>query len=189
MKQLNAILGIALIAWLGIGHAEEYEVVNLGSRLPTSKELVNALTPSPAPKVRGTVMHGSTSRWQGVSEAVPQPKPKAVSMQIQFNYNSTELTADARTKLDIVAAALNSGGLASYRFIVEGHTDSIGSEAYNMRLSQSRAQSVVNYMHEYHGIDPGRLAIVGKGMKEPANPSNPASPANRRVVIVNAGSL
>ncbi len=194
MKRLNVVLIISMMTWLNIGYAEEYETVDFGERTPTDEELVDALSPHPQLKVRGIVHNsGSGSQsWQGLpqtTQSMLQEKPRAVSMQIQFDYKSAKLTPDAKNKLDAVASALQSGKLANYKFIIEGHTDSVGSANYNKKLSQERAQSAIRYMNQHHGVPLNRLQAVGKGMEEPANPSDPKAPVNRRVVIANTGSL
>ena len=117
----------------------------------------------------------------------PAGRQKAISLQVQFNYNSTELTSASRARLNVVASALNTGKLANYKFRIEGHTDSVGSAQYNLKLSERRAQSVARYLIEQYQIELGRLQAIGKGMSEPANPANPRAPENRRVVIVNVG--
>jgi len=61
--------------------------------------------------------------------------------------------------------------------------DPRGGEAYNMRLSQSRAESVVGYLAENHQIERGRLTPVGKGPTQLLNPARPEAPENRRVTI------
>ncbi len=195
MNQSSIVVGIVLAGWFSLGYAQDYEVADFGDRTPTSTELVEALKPLPAPKVRGIVMHGGgmggSSGLQGLSQGMPMlpEKPKAVSMQIQFNYNSAQLTPDSKAKLDVVAAALSSADLANYKFKIEGHTDSVGSAAYNLKLSQRRAQSVANYVSQRYGVKLNRLQTVGKGMNEPVNAVDPKATENRRVVVVNAGSL
>jgi len=68
---------------------------------------------------------------------------------------------------------------------VEGHTDSIGSEAYNQRLSERRAQAVRDYMIE-NGISPGRVATRGFGKSRPvaSNETAEGRAQNRRVEII-----
>ena len=114
-------------------------------------------------------------------------RQKAISLQVQFNFNSTELTPASKARLGVVASALNTGKLANYKFRIEGHTDSVGSAQYNLKLSEHRARSVARHLTEQYHIEPSRLQTLGKGMSEPANPASPRAPENRRVVIVNVG--
>jgi OmpA-OmpF porin, OOP family len=111
-------------------------------------------------------------------------RPSA-SLLITFETNSSELTAQARRNLDVVARALASDQLSEYRFSIEGHADPRGSSELNQRLSAARAESVRQYLIARHGIAEGRLAAIGKGDQEPFNPQNPIAPENRRVTIVN----
>jgi Outer membrane protein and related peptidoglycan-associated (lipo)proteins len=114
-------------------------------------------------------------------------RQKAISLQVQFNFNSTELTPASKARLGVVASALNTGKLANYKFRIEGHTDSVGSAQYNLKLSEHRARSVARHLTEQYHIKSSRLQTLGKGMSEPANPANPRASENRRVVIVNVG--
>ncbi len=66
--------------------------------------------------------------------------------RIQFSPNSTELTAESKTILDLLSELL--GKYQSAIIEVGGHTDSQGSENYNKKLSQQRADSVVHYLNQ-----------------------------------------
>lgn len=216
MKSPRCLLGITLLGCLSIGYAQDYEVADFGERMPTSNELVEALIPllektkivlhgGAEPQIPFQDMPSEPQRvvmdktWDSRSPSPDLPqarqpagrqpagRQKAISLHVQFNYNSTELTSASRAKLNVVASALNTGKLENYKFRIEGHTDSVGSAQYNLKLSERRAQSVARYLIEQYQIEPGRLHAIGKGMSEPANPANPRAPENRRVVIVNVG--
>ena len=113
----------------------------------------------------------------------PQPKPSA-SVLITFVTNSSELTERARTSLDVVGHALQSNQLASFKFVIEGHADPRGNADDNLRLSQARADSVVQYLVAQHLVSPDRLKAVGKGDTELFNTRQIDAPENRRVTIV-----
>lgn len=85
--------------------------------------------------------------------------------------------------LDDLAIALNSSALQGVHFLVEGHTDGVGASAYNMRLSQLRADQVKNILVRKR-VASSRLKSVGKGFSEPLNASDIQSPENRRVRII-----
>jgi len=70
------------------------------------------------------------------------------------------------------------------KFLIEGHTDSSGSDKLNMRLSAERAESVLNYL-ESHGIEDGRLTHQGFGEDRPldSNKTREGRANNRRVEI------
>jgi outer membrane protein OmpA-like peptidoglycan-associated protein len=115
--------------------------------------------------------------------ATPARHPSA-QMLITFATNSSTLTDTAQAALDRVAHALQSEKLAAYRFRVEGHADPTGSADANMKLSESRAAAVVDYLTQKDGIAPERLTSVGKGSTEPLNRKYPTAPENRRVTII-----
>lgn len=109
-------------------------------------------------------------------------KKASASLLITFQTNSAELTRSAKSSLDVVAQALQADKLANFRFSIEGHADPRGSAEENLKLSQARAESVVNYLAG-HSISRERLQAVGKGDTELANSQKPDAPENRRVTI------
>jgi outer membrane protein OmpA-like peptidoglycan-associated protein len=105
-----------------------------------------------------------------------------VTRQVQFKLNSAELTDADKATLDEVAEKLTQ--LQFVSGTVVGHTDSSGTEAYNQKLSERRAQSVATYL-EGKGIATGRLAASGAGESEPIadNKTAEGRALNRRVVL------
>ena len=77
---------------------------------------------------------------------------------VNFELNSAQLTVNAETILDGVAATLSSS--PGFNVELQGHTDSMGSDSYNMNLSQNRAKSVKNYLVN-QGVESGRLTARG----------------------------
>lgn len=145
--------------------------------------------------VKGKDPGGSRGASARSAEArSPETSPKSTgsddggpaSFEIYFDVNSANLRADAYPVLDRLGSALRSQELNDYRFVVEGHTDATGSEAFNLELSQNRAQSVREYLVGKYDIDPARLEPVGRGESELYDPEHPDSGKNRRVRFVNA---
>ncbi len=129
-------------------------------------------------------------KTRGIEILLPDEKVEVkevnfVAMDIQFEFDSAKLTPDARGQLDKLAAALASEKLGSSNFAVEGYTDASGSAEYNQVLSEARARSVQKYLSGTGGIEDSRLAVVGMGETQLADPANPESAINRRVEIVN----
>jgi iron complex outermembrane receptor protein len=118
----------------------------------------------------------------------PAPAPAAVarSYMVFFDFNKSDLTADAVKVVD--QAAANAGPAKATEITVTGHTDTVGSDAYNMRLSQRRAQSVATEL-EKNGIAGSEIAIVAKGKRDLLVPTKDGvrEPQNRRVTIVYGG--
>ena len=87
-------------------------------------------------------------------------------MLINFELNSTELTPQGKENLEEFAKALSDKRLSSAHFVVEGHTDALGSDEYNMGLSERRAQVVKNFLLE-KGVSTAMVTAVGLGEKKP----------------------
>jgi outer membrane protein OmpA-like peptidoglycan-associated protein len=107
-------------------------------------------------------------------------KASALSLPVQFAFDSAEILPAARAQLDAVAAGIKL--LPPTRTVViEGHTDAIGPEDYNLNLSQRRAAAVRMYLVRVHGIDARRLKHIGFGEYKPIEGLDPAAAENRRV--------
>jgi outer membrane protein OmpA-like peptidoglycan-associated protein len=115
----------------------------------------------------------------------PVAEPGTVSLpQITFEFNSMTLTPEAKETLRALGSALNAG-LKDYKFVLQGHTDAVGSADYNMDLSRKRAEAARDFLINEMKVDPDRLQVVGKGFTELANPCHPRAAENRRLVVIN----
>lgn len=101
---------------------------------------------------------------------------------IHFGFDSASLSSEAKSILDRALPAIRSN--SSQNIQVEGHTDSTGSDSYNLDLSQRRAESVVNYLTS-KGISASRLNARGYGESSPisSNDTSSSRAQNRRVEI------
>lgn len=90
-------------------------------------------------------------------------------VNIQFEFNSAELTEDSYEGIDMLAAFLESH--PELHVELGGHTDNVGSEAYNQKLSESRAMAVRQALMD-KGIAPERLSSKGYGATKPAYPND-----------------
>ena len=111
------------------------------------------------------------------------PSEVSLLLRIEFEFDSAALTVRARQDLDGVAAALNDPQLVAARLTLEGHTDATGSEEYNLRLSQRRAEAVVAYLVA-RGVAGARLRAAGFGEYRLLPAYAPADDRQRRVEIV-----
>ena len=111
------------------------------------------------------------------------PAEVSLMLRIVFDFDSTNLSAQARRDLDSVAAALNGAELASAHLGLEGHTDARGTADYNLHLSQRRAEAVVAYLMQ-RGVAGGRLRSAGFGEYRPLMEYAPTDDRQRRVEIV-----
>ena len=112
----------------------------------------------------------------------------AIDLEVFFNFDSAEITPEALPILKKLGAALSDEKLKGSVFLVAGHTDVKGSDAYNLSLSDQRAKSVAGFLVENFHIDPKQLVTVGFGEEKLKNSENPLAPENRRVQVVNIAS-
>jgi OOP family OmpA-OmpF porin len=101
---------------------------------------------------------------------------------VTFEYNSAMLTADSRNTLATLAAALVK--YPRLRVELQGHTDSVGGDAYNLALSRRRVEAVRAYLVD-HGVPAARLVAKGYGEAQPIDDNNTDAgrARNRRVVL------
>jgi len=113
----------------------------------------------------------------------PTPKHIELSADTYFDFDKATLKPAGKERIDtdVVRPMKEHPEL---RTLVEGHTDSIGSDAYNQRLSERRAQAVADYM-EAQGISPSRITTKGWGKSKPIadNKTKQGRAQNRRVEI------
>jgi len=112
-----------------------------------------------------------------------QAKLKEYAKVIYFKVNSAEFTKKTYPVLEAIIAIMKKYPASNFR--IEGHTDSTGSDEYNMKLSQRRADAVKSYLVE-HGISADRLTAKGYGETKPIASNKTASgrAKNRRVEII-----
>jgi outer membrane protein OmpA-like peptidoglycan-associated protein len=101
---------------------------------------------------------------------------------VNFEFDRAQLTVNARTLLDNVAEELHR--YADIQVEVGGHTDAKGTDAYNQRLSEARAESVLSYLAD-KGVARERMTAVGYGESQPLadNESDEGRERNRRVEL------
>lgn len=126
---------------------------------------------------------GRTKGLQVDAAAIDEKKSPTVNLYINFAYKSAELEQDAQITLDRLAAALEDSRLADWDFLIGGHTDAVGGDAYNLALSDQRALAVKHYLMHRHGISEKRLIDKGFGESRLLDPVHPNDGSNRRVQI------
>ena len=96
-----------------------------------------------------------------------QPKTETIEIQSEalFDFDKAVIKSQSNEVLDKVATEIKSHGDIEF-ILVTGHTDRIGSDAYNQKLSERRANAVKKYLAD-HGIDGARIKSAGRGESEP----------------------
>ena len=104
-----------------------------------------------------------------------------------FDFNKSALKPEGRAKLDDLVGKIK--GISLEVIIAVGHTDSVGSDAYNQKLSVKRAEAVKAYLVT-KGIEKNRVYTEGKGEKQPVadNKTSEGRAKNRRVEIEVVGT-
>jgi outer membrane protein OmpA-like peptidoglycan-associated protein len=200
-NQQQIVFGTAiLLAFMQTVNADE---INFGKQTPTINQVIEAFDTDSSNQEQNNINRNGKARSIDMSslESTPQANKKkiaktikqelikassdvALSLEILFDYNSSDLTSAARAQLKPVGEAIASEKLKNLGFVVEGHTDAVGGEAFNISLSEQRADAVKLFLIDSFHISPSRIQIVGKGKNDLFDPKNPDSEINRRVRIV-----
>jgi outer membrane protein OmpA-like peptidoglycan-associated protein len=165
---------------------ERGSFTDLRGRNYTDEELARALFPEAR----------SDIRTRGIGPASPSPQSPStpstnpsVALNVLFDFNSDKIQQSYSSDLDKLGRVLTTPQYSAYRVQIEGHTDSIGSDSYNQRLSERRAESIKRYLLQHFRIQPDRLVVRGYGKSNPiaSNDTAEGRDKNRRVEIVNIG--
>ncbi|HET9694319.1 MAG TPA: OmpW family outer membrane protein [Steroidobacteraceae bacterium] len=113
--------------------------------------------------------------------------PLEQTLKLLFDFDSAELRPESITELERVVKFMGDVPFAAV--MIEGHTDSVGGDAYNLALSDRRAKAVFDYLSS-RGVDPARVKSVGKGETAPIadNATAEGRQENRRVMLIRTDS-
>jgi outer membrane protein OmpA-like peptidoglycan-associated protein len=171
------------------GAAEDCSAGDCVAKSGTRGLAVGGAKPAPAPRATAPQPAAAPAPQPAAAPApapatvatAPQPQPasQGFNLLITFELGSFALTPQARRNLEEFARAITDPRLANARFTIAGHTDASGPEDLNMRLSERRADAVVDFLTA-RGIDRSRLVARGFGESSPMT-ANPFDGANRRV--------
>ena len=175
--------GVGSLVGVGVG-------VNLDDD-KTDSSLIGAGAGAAAGAIAGFTICALMPEAAPPPVAAPPPPPRRAPVVVKtvvlpgvnFAFNRADLLPEARTTLDHeVIPELKADPELSVA--VEGHTDAVGSDAYNQKLSERRAASVKSYL-EAQGIAPSRIEAVGFGESRPVadNDTEMGRAKNRRVEI------
>ncbi len=106
------------------------------------------------------------------------------SDKVKFGFGKAELSDAAKAELSALAGQIKGYGKAVY-VEIEGHTDNIGGEAYNVQLGHQRAMAALRYLNESGGIPLHALNAISFGSSKPVadNGTKDGRSQNRRVVV------
>jgi OOP family OmpA-OmpF porin len=115
---------------------------------------------------------------------VPLKEKVSIELNVEFDFDSAKIRTIYNEHIQKVANFLKA--YPDAEALIEGHTDSLGDEKYNQKLSEKRAQSVKDYMVSSFNVNPSRLKVKGYGESMPIadNKKKEGRQKNRRVVAV-----
>ena len=104
---------------------------------------------------------------------------------VHFGFDVSNLSGEAKAALDYFAKRVKAENKNVY-IEIQGHTDSVGTDAYNLRLGMTRAEAAKTYLYTQHGVPLHRMSIFSYGEAKPMAENNtPQNRAiNRRITIV-----
>ncbi len=156
--------------------------VNLHNAILTNVDMNEAVTGKRPPAPQAPVKQAAE-----IKDALTARKGmQQIDLTVNFDFNSDTLTLQGRQQLEQAALALQ--GMGTARILVQGHTDNVGSDDYNLKLSDRRAQAVVRELKMMGNRLPGvDLIAKGYGESQPVdtNDSDLGRAKNRRVTLVN----
>ena len=190
-----AVLVVSLAAQLAPGRAQEPSAGQLiqslqpkvkfrsfdpaqGEREAKQRELVGRLQTSKTRQI-------TVEERKEIAEVVKDNDLPQVDLEVFFEFDSAAITPEATPILLKLGEAPSNDKLKGSVFMVAGHTDAKGSDAYNLGLSAARANSVRDFLIEKFHIEPKQLVAVGFGEEQLKNQENPLADENRRVQVVN----
>jgi opacity protein-like surface antigen len=162
--------GHEFISLVGMGDAS-LKSKNIQAAMLNFRWFVNAPAPPPPPP----------QPTPPLPPPLPPP-PLPIHYVVFFDFNKADLTPEARQVVASAAAVAQSRGMV--RIVITGHTDTVGSASYNLRLSERRALAVKSQLVA-DGVPEGGITTIGQGFNDPLVPTGPnvREPQNRRAVI------
>ncbi|MDM8523846.1 OmpA family protein [Desulfococcaceae bacterium HSG8] len=163
--------------WKEIGTTQE-DIIALKDTVEEQKEKINELNTSEEAVERAEEA-GKLGKGKLLYEVTMSDE------SVFFAYKKRELSDEAELALNVFANILVAENKDVF-IEIQGHTDDIGSEDYNLELGQSRAETVKRYLHTEHEIPLHRMSVFSYGESEPVVPNNSEinRSKNRRVVLL-----
>ena len=210
MSKISGTSLTAILSIVTIGAALSFGVVRaVAAEDVTEDQIVRALAPAKKPpltrglsiapqadqaaaaaegrllqNIRGRATRSLSASEREEISAIAKDKPN-IDLEITFDYNSADISTKSLPSVQALGKALTNPDLKGSTFVVAGHTDAAGGEAYNQDLSERRADSIKRYLTGKYSIAAADLVTVGYGKSKLKDPANPLAEMNRRVQVVN----
>jgi len=191
MKRTHFALTLALALPLAVGGAQAQTEL---SRNQIIESLQGAETKATitadqlrAEAVENIRLHPGDDATTSLPLSAQLAKLRQFNIEIVFDFNSDRIRPESYETVGIIADALHTPYLAGQKFFVVGHTDAKGDREYNLKLSQRRADAVMDALVTTFRVPAERLEAVGLGEEQLRDPSQPFAAVNRRVQLINVG--
>jgi outer membrane protein OmpA-like peptidoglycan-associated protein len=158
--------------------------LSLGPQTPQADPTASAEEAKFVQTIRGRASRSLSVTEREEIATIAKTKPN-IDLEITFDYNSAQISRKSLPSVQALGHALDSADLKGSTFIVAGHTDAAGGDAYNQDLSERRADSIKRYLVDKYAIAASDLVTVGYGKSKLKDPSRPLAEVNRRVQVVN----
>lgn len=199
VRNVSVIKGLLLVILIGVVHNSWAADAGF---VDDAKGIVNQLTKKskknygttrsfflPEQKTRAIVVRVKQTTQEGVQDKkvfVKEDSPEGVArLKVEFDVNSSRLRKESYDILDQLGLALGDVRLSNQQVCIKGHTDSDGTDQYNLGLSYDRAEAVKEYVLSKNDLKVKNLFVVGYGEQMPiaANDSYAHKQMNRRVEV------
>jgi peptidoglycan-associated lipoprotein len=154
-------------------------ISDLETKSAKLEEYYNSLSQETKDALRRAEEAGKLAEGSFVDEVV------LTDDKVKFAFNRADLSAEAKGEIEALVNGLRQKNANVY-VEIQGHTDNIGSEQYNLQLGYDRAKAVMNYMNKELGVPIHRMNVTSYGEYKPIadNSTREGRAANRRVALV-----
>ena len=195
------LAGLVMVGCASLAHAQsvtETQIfdalkpkgVTRGLSITTSKPAVAAPSEEGAfiDSLRSRAPRTYSTRERDKLAEISSMQP-SIDLDIPFEFNSATVSPKAVPVVKSLGAALARPEMKGGTFLIAGHTDGKGSDEFNLKLSERRAEAVKQYLVENFNLAPESLLIVGYGEGRLKDASNPLANENRRVQATNLSEI
>ena len=180
--------------WLDLKECEKYQGVAKARMEEVRKKIAEGQKPAPKkaeavpepvpPPVTPPVAPPSAASAPAPIEGAVVAVKEAMRVVVHFDFDRSHIRKDGVKALKEVINYIKANPDANIK--IEGHTCNIGTNAYNLGLSDRRANSVQRYLVKKTGIDPARIEVIGYGEEKPArsNDTLQGRRYNRRAEVI-----
>ena len=161
MHRASRALSLSIVALVALGACKKKPQTVV---TPVSNPPAATPTPTPTPPTNDCDAACLAAREKEAKDAAIRLATAALTATIYFDLDRSDITDETRTKLDAKVPVLTQN--TGVRIRIAGHTDSRGSDEYNLALGQRRAAAAKRYLTD-RGIDGSRIEIVSFGEERP----------------------